>query len=101
MGHVRVAAYEIKTGSFQEIADLAKDGLLETFEEQPGFVRYGLADMGDNQCLSISLWETREQAEGAVPVAAMWVRENLSDRVRLVSSAIGDLVFVKDVPVGV
>jgi hypothetical protein len=99
MAHIRVAAYDIKHGSFQEIAHAAKVGLLEAFEEQPGFIRYGLADMGDGQCLSISLWETREQAEGAVPVAAMWVRENLGDRVELLSSAIGDLAFFKDVPV--
>ena len=77
MKHVRVATYEIKQGSFQEIADVAQDGMLRTFQEQPGFIRYGLADLGDKTCLSLSLWETRKDAEAAVPVAANWVRENL------------------------
>ena len=96
---LRVASYKITKGTFSEIVDAAKGGMLKTFKEQPGFIRYGLADMGDNQCLSISLWETREEAEGAVPVAATWVREHVGDRVRLISSAIGELAFFKDVPV--
>ena len=44
MKHVRVATYAIKKGSFQEIADVAEKGMLRTFQEQPGFIRYGLAD---------------------------------------------------------
>jgi hypothetical protein len=93
MKHVRVATYEIKQGSFQEIADVARKGMLRTFQGQPGFIRYGLADLGDKTCLSFSMWETRKDAEAAVPVATSWVRDNLSDRVELRSNVIGDLAF--------
>jgi len=98
MKHVRVATYEIKKGSFQEIADVAQDGMLRTFRDQPGFVRYGLADLGDKRCLSLSLWETRQAADSSVPVAANWVRDNISDRVELRSSQIGDLAFYEGTP---
>jgi hypothetical protein len=98
MKHVRVATYEIKKGSFQEIADVAEDGMLRTFRDQPGFIRYGLADLGDNRCLSLSLWETRKDADSSVPVAANWVRDNISDRVELQSSQIGDLAFYEGTP---
>jgi hypothetical protein len=101
MEHIRVATYEIINGTFQEAADSAEKGLLKTFTDQPGFIRYGLADVGDKHCLSISLWDTREQAEGAVPVAATWVRENLGDRVELRSNVIGNLAFFRDAPVAV
>jgi quinol monooxygenase YgiN len=93
MKHVRVATYEIKKGSFQEIADVAQMGMLRTFQEQPGFIRYGLADLGDRKCLSLSLWETHKDADSSVPVAENWVRENISDRVELRSNQIGDLAF--------
>lgn len=93
MQHVRVATYEIKKGSFQEIADVAQTGMLRTFQEQPGFIRYGLADLGDKTCLSLSLWETRKDADSSVPVAANWVREHISDRVELRTNHIGDLAF--------
>ena len=93
MKHVRVATYEIKRGSFQEIADLARDGMLRTFQEQPGFIRYGLADLGDNTGLSISLWETRKDADAAALVASSWVREHLGDRIELRSNMVGDMAF--------
>jgi antibiotic biosynthesis monooxygenase len=98
MKHVRVATYEIKKGSFQEIADVAQKGMLRTFQEQPGFIRYGLADTGDKRCLSISLWETHKDADSSVPVAANWVRENVGDRVELRSTQIGDLAFFEGTP---
>lgn len=98
MKHVRVATYEIKKGSFQEIADVAQDGMLRTFRDQPGFIRYGLADLGNKTCLSLSLWETRKDADSSAPVAANWVRENISDRVELRSNQIGDLAFYEGTP---
>ena len=53
MKHVRIATYEIKKGSFQELADVAQDGMLREFRNQPGFIRYGLADSGDQTlCLA-------------------------------------------------
>ncbi|MGZ4129665.1 MAG: antibiotic biosynthesis monooxygenase [Actinomycetota bacterium] len=93
MKHLRVATYEIKNGSFQEVADEAHKGMLRTFQEQPGFVRYGVADVGHNTLVSLSLWETRKDAEASAPIAATWVREHVSDRVELRSSEIGDLAF--------
>jgi hypothetical protein len=97
MEHLRVATYTINNGTFSEVADLAQDGMLRTFKEQPGFVRYGVADIGDKSCMSISLWETHEQAEASVPVAATWVKQNLGDRVELRSNYVGDLAFFEGV----
>ncbi len=76
MEHVRVATYGITNGTFREVADAAQTGMLHKFQSQPGFVRYGVADVGDKTCVSISFWNTREQADGASLVAASWVREN-------------------------
>ena len=67
--------------------------MLKTFKEQPGFIRYGLADAGEGNCISISVWETHAQAEAAVPVAATWVREHLGDQIELRSNQVGDLAF--------
>lgn len=93
MKHMRVATYGILKGSFQEIADTAKAGMLPIFRQQPGFIRYGVADMGDRELLSISVWDSREHAENATPTAASWVKENLAERVELKSNSVGDLAF--------
>jgi heme-degrading monooxygenase HmoA len=96
--HVRIATYEIKKGSFQELADLAQDDMLREFRNQPGFIRYGLADVGDKKCLSLSLWETRKDADAAVGVSANWVRDHISDRVELRTNQVGDLAFYEGIP---
>ena len=101
MQHLRIATYGINKGTFQEVADTARTGMLPKFREQPGFVRYGLADLGDKTCMSISVWETREQAEAAAPVAATWVGENLADRIELRTNSVGDLAFFKGLPAAV
>lgn len=98
MQHVRLATYGINKGTFQELAETAKSGMLPRFQSQPGFVRYGLADLGDKTCMSISVWDTRAQAEAAAPVAATWVGENIADRVELKNSSVGDLAFFQGVP---
>jgi heme-degrading monooxygenase HmoA len=98
MQHLRVATYDITKGTFQEVADSAKTGMLPKFQEQPGFIRYGVAGVGDKKVMSISMWETREQAQAATPVAATWVKENLADRISLTSNFVGDLAFFQGVP---
>lgn len=98
MEHLRVATYEITEGTFDELAEKAKTGMLRTFEQQPGFIRYGLADTGSKSCLSISLWSTRKDADASVPVAAEWVRENLGSRIALTSNYVGDLAFFEGTP---
>jgi hypothetical protein len=97
MQALRVANYKIIVGTFPELAEKAKSGMLDTFKAQPGFIRYGLADTGDRTCVSISLWETHAQAEAAAPLAATWVREHLADRVELRSNDVGDLAFFEGV----
>jgi hypothetical protein len=99
--HVRIATYEIKDGTFEDLAELARQGMLRTFQEQPGFIRYGLADLGDRKLVSVSLWETRKDADAAVPVAERWVRENIASRVDLRTTQIGDMAFFEGTPVKV
>jgi hypothetical protein len=92
-----ISNYKIIDGTFPELAEKAKGGMLTTFKDQPGFIRYGLAQTGDATCVAISLWETHDQAEAATPVAATWVREHLADRVELRSTEVGDLAFYEGV----
>jgi uncharacterized protein YcbX len=98
MQYIRIANYKINKGTFPEIVDIAKAGMLGTFKVQPGFVRYGLADTGDGNCVSNSMWETHAQADAAAPVAATWVREHLGDRIELRSNQVGDLAFFEGTP---
>ena len=66
MRYTRLATYNIVKGTFPELTVIAEKGLLPMFTREPGFVNYGLVDTGSNKLVSISIWETREEAQKSV-----------------------------------
>jgi len=93
MDHVRVAVYQIKPGSADEIVQKAQSGMLPIFRQQPGFVAYEGIVTGDTEVVSISTWASAEQAQAAVQTAAGWVKANLADTIVSVENHVGELGF--------
>ena len=91
--HVRIATYDLTSGTAEEAADLARSGMLPIFKDQPGFVRYGVLKLDDGRIGSVSIWETHAEAEAAVAAAADFVKKNMADRIKLVDNHIGDFFF--------
>ncbi len=81
------------------VTGIAEKGILPMFVKVPGFVNFGLVDAGGHKVVSISIWETREEAQKSASVAATWVKENLADRVRVLTTEIGDLALFRGVPI--
>jgi heme-degrading monooxygenase HmoA len=101
MQHMRIAFYQFKPGSMDEVVRKAENGMLPTFRKQPGFVAYGLVKTGADTAISISAWQTREQADAAVQAAASWVKENIAEVTESVQNHVGDVAFFSSVaPVG-
>ena len=99
MQYTRISTYDVTKGSFDELTGIAEKGILPTFVREPGFVNYGLVDAGNHKIVSISVWETREEAQKSAGMAATWVKENVADRVRLLTTQIGNLALFHGVPV--
>jgi hypothetical protein len=101
MQYTRLSTYDLTKGTFSELTGLVEKGLLPTFAQEPGFVNYGLVDGGDHKVVSISIWQTREQAEKSAVTAKTWVATNIADRVRPLTTQIGDLALFRGMPVAV
>ncbi len=99
MRYTRLSTYDLTKGTFPELTGIAEQGILPLFTREPGFVNYGLVDAGDHKVVSISIWETREQAQKSATMAATWVKQSIADRVRLLTTHIGDLALFRGVPV--
>jgi Antibiotic biosynthesis monooxygenase len=99
MRYTRLSTYDLTKGDFNELTGIAEKGILPTFAKEPGFVNYGLVNAGDHKVVSISIWETREAAQKSEGMAASWIKENIGDRVRLVTSYVGDLALFRGLPV--
>ncbi len=93
MQHARVAVYQVKPGTADEIARRAQEGMLPVFRSQPGFVAYGGVTTDTETVISLSFWQTQEQADAAVQVAASWIKDNLAEMVVSVQNHVGDLAF--------
>ena len=98
----RVAIYRVASGDVDEVIQRAQQGMLPTFQKQPGFVGYGLIKTSDNaKIVSISFWQSVEQADAATQVAAQWVRANLANMLQLEQNLTGDTAFFKSLaPIG-
>jgi hypothetical protein len=99
MRYTRLATYDIVKGTFPELTGIAEKGILPLFANEPGFVNYGLVDAGNHKVVSISIWETREESQKSAGMEATWVKDNIADRVRLLTTQIGDLALFHGVPV--
>jgi heme-degrading monooxygenase HmoA len=93
MSHIRIGVYAVTSGTAKEAADKAQDGMLSVFRGQPGFQAYGLAEAQDGKVVSVSLWDSGDQAQKANELAASWVRDNLAERITLESAQVGDFFF--------
>jgi heme-degrading monooxygenase HmoA len=93
MRSTRIALYDIKSGTFDEIVSQAKAGLVPLFKSSPGFVSYGVARIDKAAFASLSTWETREQADTASTKAADWVKTNSHDHYALRENYVGDLAI--------
>jgi heme-degrading monooxygenase HmoA len=89
--HVRMGIYSITQGTYQELMERAREGLAPILRDSPGFVFYSVTDTGDGRLVSVSTWETREQAEAAAAKSAEWVSENMADSIALQENLIGEM----------
>ena len=93
MNCTRIALYDITSGSYDEIVREAKTGMVPLFQQSPGFVSYGVAQIDKTAFVSLSTWLTHEQADAATAKAASWVKDNSHERFALRENYTGDLAI--------
>jgi hypothetical protein len=79
-------------GDAEEIIGKARTGILPIFQEQPGFIAYGVMVRG-GQLISMSAWESEDDARAADRLAKAWVAENVD--MTVVNSFIGDYEWLE------
>jgi heme-degrading monooxygenase HmoA len=92
MAHARVALYRL-TGSVDEVQQKVQDGMVPILRDQPGFVSYDVVDAGPDALISISRWETHDQAEQAVQTIADWVADSgVDELVERRANHVGEII---------
>ena len=93
MRSTRVALYDIKFGTFDEVVGKAEAGMVPLFQHSDGFVSYGMARIDKDAFISLSTWETRAQADAATTKAADWLKTSGKEQFTLRKSYVGDLAI--------
>jgi hypothetical protein len=73
----RMARYSF-SGDPDDLTRRAEEGILPILKSQPGFKSYSIA-VGEGEVFSLSVWDTRADAEAGSDVVASWVAENMSE----------------------
>ena len=89
--HVRMGIYGITKGTYDELVEQARRGLAPILRDSPGFVFYSTTNVGGGRFVSVSTWETHEQAQAAAAKSAEWVSENMADSVALEENLVGEM----------
>ena len=93
MTYARIASYTLQgDASEAEVTRQVAEGLLPIFKRQPGFVDYSIV-AADGKLISISTWESMEQANAGTQQAATFVKEQLGGQVSLDTNYVGDVVL--------
>lgn len=91
MTYARVGIYTL-SGDTTEATRQAAEGMLPIFKKQPGFVEYNVVT-ADGKLISISTWESMEQANAGTQHAATFVEEKLGYLMSLDTNFVGDVVL--------
>jgi heme-degrading monooxygenase HmoA len=76
--YIAIRRMKAKPGELAEGMRRIENGFVPILRSVPGFVEYVAMQVGEDEGLTISFFETQEQAEESNRRAAEWVKENLA-----------------------
>jgi heme-degrading monooxygenase HmoA len=76
--YAAIRRLRVQPGVFDEVVERDESGLVPLLRSAPGFVEFDLVQVGEDVGVSITIFETQEQAEEANRRAADWVKQNVA-----------------------
>ena len=76
--YAAIRRLKVQPGVFDEVVQRDESGLVPILRSVPGFVEFDLVQVGEDVGVSISVFETQEQAEEANRRAAEWLKQNVA-----------------------
>ena len=77
--YASVRTYRCDPSQADEILSRADEEFAPKIAEEPGFCAYQMVDCGDGWFVTVSEFETHDQAEHSVEMAGEFVRDRLSE----------------------
>jgi heme-degrading monooxygenase HmoA len=72
-----IRKYRVRHGSVEELARRVEEGFLPLLRQMPGFRSYYLLDGGPDVLITVSRFDSADEAFASNDKAANWVRNNV------------------------
>jgi hypothetical protein len=72
-----IRRYRLVQGSMEELMRRVDATFADQIAAQPGFVSYEFMDCGDGEVMTVSAFQTAEEADASRDLAQRWTQENL------------------------
>ena len=76
--YAAIRRLKVQPGVFNEVVQRDESGLVPLLRSVPGFIEFDLVQVGEDMAVSITIFETQEQAEEANRRVAEWVKQNIA-----------------------
>ncbi len=77
-----IRKYTVRRGSAEELARRVQDSFVPMLRDMPGFRSYYLLDGGPNVLITVSMFDSADEAFASNARAADWVRNNVLEFTR-------------------
>ncbi len=77
-----IRRYNIQPGTAAAVLEKVSNDFLATVSQLPGFVAYHVVDPRDDTLVSISMFESKAEADESTRLSTEWVRSNLHRQLR-------------------
>lgn len=92
--HIRIGVYQCQAGTAEETLQRARETAYPLYHRQPGFVAYEQFLTEKDRMVSITTWETREQAAAASALDDAWITQHAFTTVSWVEEHVGSVDFI-------
>jgi heme-degrading monooxygenase HmoA len=90
--HARIGFYTAQPGDLDHVLERARDEVIPMLELEPGFRRYTIVRTGPDSLVSLTGWETHEEAYLAARRLSAWVAEVMGQTLLSVENQIAEVV---------
>jgi len=77
-----IRKYNVRRGSVDELARRVREAFVPLMQSMPGFKGYYLLDGGPDVLITISMFDSADEALASTEKAAAWVRNNVLEFTR-------------------
>ena len=95
--YIAIRRMKVKSGLFNEALQRIENGFVPVISTIPGYVEYIVMQAGEEEGITISVFEKKEQAEESDKRAVEWFSQNLAQLVTVPHEIVaeGDTWFLK------